>query len=467
MNTTETLHTSTEEDLFTHSPISSSNELKPIICGTDFSEPARAAADVASAIARRLGAPLRLVHVAGGPLWPAAQLELDTEARRLHAMGVEVAATLLEGAADEMLARLAKECDALMLIVSSLGGKDPSHWLLGSVAERIAESAPVPTLVMRDAAPFTAWLSGERALKVFLGVDFTASADAAMDWVSDLRGCGECEVIAAFAGRTPQDASSLGTLSLIDGSPCSESALQYDLKTRVTRALGEEGVRILTQDGGDRTDAQLAELAAEEQADLVVIGTRQRNGLARLLERAVSGGIMRNAPMSIACVPAQSAQRMAVPSVAECRRVLVAVDVDKPHGFAAPYAYGICTKGGTVRLVHVVEPFRIPNPMMGGYYKDVPTRNQIARKVARSERALRALAPDDTQERAVSTEIEIVDRSDTAAAICDAAERFNADVVCIGSHTRPGLRAKALGSVSLAVLQQCRRPVLVVWPPTG
>ncbi len=52
-----------------------------------------------------------------------------------------------------------------------------------------------------------------------------------------------------------------------------------------------------------------------------------------------------------------------------------------------------------------------------------------------------------------------------AHAICAAAERFNADVVCIGSHTRPGLSAKVLGSVSLGVLQQCRRPVLVVWPP--
>ena len=48
------------------------------------------------------------------------------------------------------------------------------------VAERTAESAPVPTLVVRDAAPFEAWARGERALKVFVGVDFSASCAAAL-----------------------------------------------------------------------------------------------------------------------------------------------------------------------------------------------------------------------------------------------------------------------------------------------
>ena len=37
-------------------------ETKPIICGTDFSESAAQAATVADALARHLGAPLKLVH---------------------------------------------------------------------------------------------------------------------------------------------------------------------------------------------------------------------------------------------------------------------------------------------------------------------------------------------------------------------------------------------------------------------
>jgi nucleotide-binding universal stress UspA family protein len=38
------------------------NETKPILCGTDFSESAAQAATVADALARRLSAPLILAH---------------------------------------------------------------------------------------------------------------------------------------------------------------------------------------------------------------------------------------------------------------------------------------------------------------------------------------------------------------------------------------------------------------------
>jgi nucleotide-binding universal stress UspA family protein len=77
----------------------------------------------------------------------------------------------------------------------------------------------------------------------------------------------------------------------------------------------------------------------------------------------------------------------------------------------------------------------------------------------------RALAPHGAEARDIVTEAEVTESRETAEAICAAAERFAADVVCGGSHTRPGFTAKVLGSVSLGVLQGSRRPVLVVWPP--
>ena len=63
--------------------------------------------------------------------------------------------------------------------------------------------------------------------------------------------------------------------------------------------------------------------------------------------------------------------------------------------------------------------------------------------------------------------MEVLEGLDAAQAIRQAAERFNADVVCIGGHTRPGLTAKVMGSVALGVLTRSRRPVLVIWPPAG
>jgi nucleotide-binding universal stress UspA family protein len=212
-------------------------------------------------------------------------------------------------------------------------------------------------------------------------------------------------------------------------------------------------------------DAQLIGLATKAQADLIVVGTHQWHGLSRLQHGSVSRGILHHAPMSVACVPTPAAAPMAGPRIRECRRVLAAADLGASHGFAAPYAYSIVDPGGTVRLVHVVEPFWMTNPLIGRYYQDLPTRKEHAQQVAEFEARLRSLAPAEVAVGGIKTEVEVLEDLDTAKAICAGAERFNADVVCIGGHTRPGFTAKILGSVALGVLTQCRRPVLIVWPP--
>lgn len=45
--------------------------------------------------------------------------------------------------------------------------------------------------------------------------------------------------------------------------------------------------------------------------------------------------------------------------------------------------------------------------------------------------------------------------------ICQLAEEENVDLVAIGSHGRTGLSKLLLGSVSIAVLERCKRPVAI------
>ena len=162
--------------------------------------------------------------------------------------------------------------------------------------------------------------------------------------------------------------------------------------------------------------------------------------------------------MSVACVPTPPTVPMAGPRIRACLRVLVAVDLNEAHGFAAPYGYSIVNPGGTVRLFHNIVPLTALQRV---------AEMKPAHHIAASEVQLRGLAPDPVDAPNITTEVEITHSRGTAQAICAAAERFGADIICIGSHTRPGFNAKVLGSVSLAVMQRSRRPVLVVWPPTA
>ncbi|HEV7867604.1 MAG TPA: universal stress protein [Chthoniobacteraceae bacterium] len=447
-----------------------SNETFPIVCGTDFSENAQQAANVAAALAKRHGAPLVLVHAKGtlihastpdvnDALITSLRDALHAEAARLRALGATVEEILSDGPPDDALVQLAQDRHARLLVVSSLGSRASTRWLIGSVAERVAESSPVPTLVVREAARFEAWARGEQPLKVFIGTDFGASSDAALRWVSDLRQLGPCEVIAGYVAWPPEEASRLGVsahVGLSSNMPEMQRMLERDLREKVARVLGEENVGISVRGNYGRADHPLLEMAIESHADVIVVGTHQWHGISRLQHGSVSRGILHHAPMNVACVPTSSAARMDGPRIRACQRVLVAVDLNEPHGFAAPYGYSIVNPGGTVRLLHNIVP------LLALHRTD---EKEPAQLVAESEAKLRALAPEKGEAPGITTEVEVTESGETAEAICAAAERFGADIVCIGSHTRPGFTAKVLGSVALAVLQTSRRPVLTVWPP--
>jgi nucleotide-binding universal stress UspA family protein len=305
-------------------------------------------------------------------------------------------------------------------------------------------------------------------LKVFVCVNFTSSSDAALQWVAELGHFGPIDVVAGLVDWPPEEAARMGVSSLHAlwrNPPELQQVLERDLRARVASVFGAQQVDVRVMGNWGRVDAPLVEMAIEAQADVIVVGTHQWHGLDRLRHGSVSRGVLHHAPMSVVCVPAPAAAPPVGLRIHECRRVLVAVDVNKPHGFAAPHGYSIVQPGGIVRLVHNIVPYRLPNPMIGGSYQDLPTEKEHAQLVAASEAKLNALAPHEADARGIVTEIEVTESRDAAAAICAAAERFGADVICVGSHTRPGFTAKILGSVALGVLCTSRRPVLVVWPP--
>jgi nucleotide-binding universal stress UspA family protein len=93
---------------------------RPIVCGTDFSATAVEAADIAAAMARRVGTELVLVHVdefyglapVEPKLFEAALSEkrhaLNEEANRLRNLGTPVKEKLLSGSAFDQLVTAAR-----------------------------------------------------------------------------------------------------------------------------------------------------------------------------------------------------------------------------------------------------------------------------------------------------------------------------------------------------------------------
>ncbi len=292
-----------------------------IVCGTDFSEHAQASARVAAAMAKALGRPLSLVH-AGEALQVerergargALTATLEDEARKLaEKTGATVEAVLEAGPADEGLLRVAGRVKARLVVVGSLGDRKQHRWLLGSVAERVAQSSPVPVLVVRDAERLEAWASGAGGrLHVMVGVERTEGSLLALRWASELRAIGAVALTVVEVVWPPEEQKRLGVpppVPLDHLRPELEATLRAELE-RWALAAGSLGdASFLVSGGFGRVDAHLAQLSSKAEADLLVVGTHQRAGVARLWQGSVSRGVLHGAAMSVACVPLPGASR--------------------------------------------------------------------------------------------------------------------------------------------------------------
>ena len=463
------------------SPGSPGGSTEPrIICGTDFTENAHKAARAAAAIAGRLNLPVVLVHAIEAPGLGASHAEaleyltagsresLLEEVARLRKAGVTVEALSPNGRADEILVKLAREGQTRLITVSSLGWRGTERWLLGSVAERTAERATVPTLVVRDAEPFEAWARGERPLKVFAAFNFTVTSEAALNWVKELHSIGPCDVTVGYVDWPSEQRARLGArgpLPLTSNPPEVQALLDRDLRTRVAQLLGEIPFRSRVEPNWGRPDARLAAMAKEEGADLIIVGSHQYHGFERLWHTSVSRGLLHNAATNVAVIPLSPSLKGAIAMKTPVQRVVVATDFSPAANYAIAHAYSILQAGGTVHLVHVMHPHELP----GGEYAQVSQDRQSDARhdkhIEACAESLRALIPVEAAAQGFHTEVEVAQHADAAEGICQAAERFGADVICLGTHGRTGLAGALAGSVARKVMAHSRRPMLIVRPP--
>jgi nucleotide-binding universal stress UspA family protein len=444
-----------------------------IVFGTDFSQQASEAAAAAAAIARRGGEVLHLVHVteygsagrsatSDEALRRDAQARLEAQAGELRKREIRVETHLLEGAPDEVLVDQAALIHASLIILSYQGQRAP-RWRVGSVAERVTQASRCPVLVIRGARAMEAWARGERSLRLLLGLNFSPPSDAAVAWVRRLRTLGPCEVIAAhhYWGADAHARYGLPLSPEAEASPEAEQALRRDLIARLGDMPGTGSVWVHLEPGLGKPSEALLSLARKEAVDLMVVGTHQRTGARRWWHGSVSQRVLHDSPTSVLCVPTSAVSSQAIPHI---RRVLAPTDLSELGSFAVRHAYSLAPPGGTVYLLHVMEPAPGTAAAAGRLLPDIPTPEERGER-ERLLAELHALVPPEAANRGVSSRFEVVSGRRVSEAVIQAAERLDCDVICLGTHGRSGLTRALAGSVAQEVLLNGTRPAFIVRPP--
>ena len=132
-----------------------------------FSESAHAVARQAAELARKLDAELLLVHVLNEPAFSLAEgngyappsIVEEYEAAMKHKLsqlsesltggGTPVRGKVVRGTPHEAIATVAAQDGADLIVMGTHGRTGLSHLLLGSVAERVLRTSPVPVLTVR------------------------------------------------------------------------------------------------------------------------------------------------------------------------------------------------------------------------------------------------------------------------------------------------------------------------------
>lgn len=287
-----------------------------MVCGSNFSDFSTQAAQAAAALAEHLvvvhavEAEPGVEDIAGGswkPVALSASKRLHSEQEMLQALHMAtVESALRSGDPTAAMLEEARRHAARLLVVGAARERVHHLWPATTVAEAVAETAGIPTLIVRQAAPFLQWVQGERRLRVFVATDSSAPSEAALRWVDRLRQAAPCEIVAVsletdfpiFAGAETVPSLFMDEMAL-KTAHAQERSFDSEVRTR----FGLRNVSALFEKATRNAGAKLVQLGAEHRADLIVVGTHSRTGWHRIGHHSVSRFVLRHAPVSVLVCP--------------------------------------------------------------------------------------------------------------------------------------------------------------------
>jgi nucleotide-binding universal stress UspA family protein len=281
------------------------NAQTPILAATDFSAPARHAADRAARLARVSAAPLTLMHVLpAGALqglrqWLGAdsdtELQLQTQAlRQLQQQALElqaarhvpVATRHASGPPVEALVREAEAMDASLLVLGARGEGFLRRWVMGSTAERLLHRSQRPLLVVRQAprGPYR---------RVLLALDFSPWSLRAVALAQQVAPHAHLVLLHAFQVPFAEKLQFAGvdaaTIEHYRTHARAEASQLVQAMAQTARlSEGQWEPRIVEGDAAQR----IVELEQELGCDLVVLGKHGQSAAEDLLLGSVTQHVL-------------------------------------------------------------------------------------------------------------------------------------------------------------------------------
>lgn len=301
------------------------SSFRNILFPTDFTPHAHSAMKYAAAFARAGGGRVILFSVQAGKVpanlmtMPAHVLEeeenqwllqLRNEVKRMLSdplfKGLEVEPVIVEGEPAPEIARAVRDYDIDLVTIVTHGRKGLSRALWGSTAEEVIAEAACPVLTLRppqhDFVEYRDSHTEIRLNRILLATNFRPTSIAATQVARELAASTGAELHAVYViGDYFEQIS----VMFPEGGHSALSQMRAQVQERMASFSREGGSKTVTHITEGRPYAEIVRVAAEIEADLIVIGTSVHAsvfGGAPVLGPEIER-VVRNAPCPVLSVP--------------------------------------------------------------------------------------------------------------------------------------------------------------------
>ena len=220
--------------------------------------------------------------------------------------GLEVEPVIVEGEPASEIAKAVRDYDIDLVTVVTHGRRGLSRALWGSTAEEIIAEAPCTVLTIRPPQhDFVEHRDSQTEIhlnRILLATNFRPSSIAATQLARELAAKKLAQLHAVYViGDYFEQIS----VMFPEGGRSALSRMRGEVAARMRSFAGEGDGHVITHIAEGRPYAEIVRLAAETDADLIVIGTSVHASLfggAPVLGSEIER-VVRNAPCPVLCVP--------------------------------------------------------------------------------------------------------------------------------------------------------------------
>jgi nucleotide-binding universal stress UspA family protein len=279
-----------------------------LLIATDGSPSAREAVTVGLELAKAQGADVALLHVLPPDKFrtgrmasraiphdveiDASEVALEEAGQRAEAEGVAYALERVSGETVETIVGLANEGDADLIVLGSRGRGAAMSALLGSVSNGVLHHAGRPVLIVRDGTHRNGAGSARPwPTKILVAYDGFEHSNGAVRTAIDLFHSGADITVLSVVPPDARGSKSGGHVGLRPHA--------HEDVARAHAALREKGIEARMEIAYGEVVESICSAAADEDVDLLVVGSRRLGAVGRLAVGSVSGELVHRAPCPV------------------------------------------------------------------------------------------------------------------------------------------------------------------------